>query len=214
MFCEDHMKHLDYSQQETWREAGDTPLQSPIAINSEHTQPVIKSSDLVIAFNGQTQYDDRIVGEQFLVSGELMITGERWSLERFHFHDGAEHTVDGIRHDVEIHFVYRREGRILVLAVFGDVSNEPIDTHIQDVFLDTIDAKILANWLPKSHSYYSYIGSLTTPPLGQGVTWVILKETIPVGKDDLSVIHEHYPNNYRNVQDIAGRDVLSVRVTE
>lgn len=43
MFCEDHMKHLDYSQQEDWREAGDTPLQSPIAINSEHTQPVIKA---------------------------------------------------------------------------------------------------------------------------------------------------------------------------
>ena len=42
------MKHLDYSQQEDWREAGDTPLQSPIAINSEDTYPVHKSSDLVL----------------------------------------------------------------------------------------------------------------------------------------------------------------------
>ena len=163
------MKHLDYSQQEAWREAGDTPLQSPIAIHSQQTQTVM-ASDLSLTFNGQTQYDDRIVGEQFLVSGELMIGGNVWSLERFHFHDGAEHVIDGMRHDVEIHFVYRLEDRILVLAVLGDVSNEPIDTHIQDVFSDTIDAKILANWLPKSHSYYSYVGSLTTPPLGQDVT--------------------------------------------
>ena len=213
MFCEGNMKHLDYSQQESWREADDTVWQSPIAINSKQTQTVM-ASDLSLTFNGHTQCDDRIVGEQFLVSGELMIAGEKWSLERFHFHDGAEHTVDGIRHDVEIHFVYRRENRILVLAVFGEVSNQPIDTHIKDVFSDTIDAKILANWLPKSRSYYSYVGSLTTPPLGEGVTWVILKEPISVGANDLAVIHEHYPDNYRKVQDIAGRDVLSVRVTK
>ena len=205
------MQHLDYSQQDSWRQSDDTPLQSPIAINTTTTQST-KESDLALTFDGQTVYDDRVVGEQFLVTGELKISGETWDLERIHFHDGAEHVIDGVRHDLEIHFVYRQGERILVLAVLGDVTDKSIDTHIQEIFTKPIDAKLIADWLPEKHSYYRYAGSLTTPPLGPKVIWIVLSEPIVVSAADLAVIHERYPNNHRDIQDISDRDVLSVHV--
>ena len=48
------MNHLDYSQQSTWHEAGETPLQSPINIESE--QLVDEGTDhLNMVFTGKTQ---------------------------------------------------------------------------------------------------------------------------------------------------------------
>ncbi|ADG40802.1 carbonic anhydrase family protein [Leuconostoc kimchii] len=207
------MKHLDYSQQESWREVGDTSFQSPIAISSQQAKNGMQP-DLITHFSGQTLFEDRVVGEQFLVSGTLEIADETWTLERFHFHDGAEHLVDDVRHDIEIHFVYHHDDRILVLAVFGDVTSVESDTHIPEVFSEAIDAQLLTNWLPKDQSYYRYVGSLTTPPLGENVTWLVFSHPIAISEKDLSVIHQHYPNNYRDVQDIAGRDVLAVDLSK
>ena len=160
------MNHLDYSQQSTWHEAGETPLQSPINIESE--QLVDEGTDhLNMVFTGKTQYEDRVVGEQFLVSGTLQVDGQTWQLERIHFHEGAEHLIDGYRHDAETHFVYLNGDKVLVVAAFADVS-KTATTHtiIQDIYHTSIAATRLIELLPQDHSYYRYTGSLTTPPLG------------------------------------------------
>ena len=34
-------------------------------------------------------------------------------------------------------------------------------------------------------SFYSYKGSLTTPPCYQSVNWIVLKKTIPAGEHDV-----------------------------
>lgn len=204
------MNHLDYSQQSTWHEAGETPLQSPINIESK--QLVDEGTDhLNMLFTGKTQYEDRVVGEQFLVSGTLQVDGQTWQLERIHFHEGAEHLIDGYRHDAETHFVYLNGDKVLVVAAFADVS-KTATTHtiIQDIYHTSIAATRLIELLPQDHSYYRYTGSLTTPPLGQDVTWLVLKQPIVISSAELALLHEKYPNNYRDVQHIAARDVKVV----
>ncbi|AFT81031.1 carbonic anhydrase family protein [Leuconostoc carnosum] len=204
------MQHLDYSQQKDWYQADDTPFQSPIAINTSQTLPETKS-DLTVKFHDRTQYQDRVVGEQFLVQGELVVNGETWQLERFHFHDGAEHLIDNVRHDAEIHFVYHKNDDTLVLAIFGDVATGA-NTHIPDIFTGEIDAKLLADLLPPHHDYFHYVGSLTTPPLGENISWLILAEPIALSTVDLAILHDRYPNNYRDIQDVAGREVSSIDI--
>lgn len=203
------MQHLDYKQQNTWRQADDTPFQSPIDIQQQQSKPVMASA-MTLTFRGQTTYDDRIVGEQFLVNGTLQLDGETWQLERFHFHDGAEHLMDGQRHDAEIHFVFLQGERVLVLAVFADVTADAPATPIQAILNGSVAAQTLVALLPTDRAYYRYVGSLTTPPLGQDVTWLVLANPIAMTATDAALLHARYPENYRDVQDLAGREVLFV----
>lgn len=205
------MQHLDYKQQNTWRQADDTPFQSPIDIQQQQSKPVMASA-MTLTFRGRTTYDDRIVGEQFLVNGTLQLDGETWQLERFHFHDGAEHLMDGQRHDAEIHFVFLQGERVLVLAVFADVTADAPATPIQAILNGSVAAQTLVALLPTDRAYYRYVGSLTTPPLGQDVTWLVLANPIAMTATDAALLHARYPENYRDVQDLAGREVLSVSV--
>lgn len=203
------MQHLDYSQQATWQQADDTPFQSPIDINQQQVKPMT-ASNLGITFQGQTTYDDRVVGEQFLVHGTLQLAGETWQLERFHFHDGAEHLIDGQRHDAEIHFVFLQGERVLVLAVLADASREVTSTPIAAIFNGPVAATTLVALLPTERAYYRYVGSLTTPPLGRDVTWLVLAQPIMITPADVALLHAHYPENYREVQALAGREILSI----
>ncbi|MGX7052363.1 carbonic anhydrase family protein [Leuconostoc palmae] len=202
------MQHLDYSQQESWHEDGETPLQSPIDIKQQYVVHIDSNNDLSITFKGTTTYDDRVVGEQFLANGTLVINDEIWQLERIHFHEGAEHLIDGHRHDAESHFVFLKEDRVLVVAAFADVSTLANNhSTIEDLYEGSIPTERLNELLPDNRSYYRYVGSLTTPPLGQNVTWIVLQEPIHISMTELALLHKKYPNNYREVQDIADRVV-------
>lgn len=41
--------------------------------------------------------------------------------------------------------------------------------------------------LPSSLHYWTYLGSLTTPPLHESVTWIVLKEPIAVSEKQVCV---------------------------
>ena len=56
--------------------------------------------------------------------------------------------------------------------------------------------------------YYSYEGSLTTPPCSEGVQWVVLEEGFVVNGDDLKALSGIEGTNRRPVQELYGRTVF------
>lgn len=161
-------------------------------------------------------------------SSALRIGKDRYELLQFHFHAPSEHTVNGQFADAELHLVHRNN--LLDLAVVGVLVNvgSPVNAVIDEILLNaslesgeevilpgSVNAKDL---LPKSRSYYTYSGSLTTPPCSEGVRWFVLKEPVFVSQEAIDHLHEvisefdHYDgfaNNNRPVRPLNGRVILN-----
>lgn len=70
----------------------------------------------------------------------------------------------------------------------------------------SVNAKVL---LPENKDYYSFNGSLTTPPCSEGVKWMVMKQPVSVSKDQVEAFKGvmGHPNN-RPVQPVNDRVII------
>jgi carbonic anhydrase len=54
--------------------------------------------------------------------------------------------------------------------------------------------------LPADKSYFTYMGSLTTPPCSENVLWLVLKNPIYVSEAQVKNFDRMYPMNARPLQ--------------
>ena len=59
--------------------------------------------------------------------------------------------------------------------------------------------------LPAERGYYTYMGSLTTPPCTEGVLWMVMKTPQPVSAEQVGIFARLYPMNARPLQPSRGR---------
>src|ERR1700751_3100633 len=62
--------------------------------------------------------------------------------------------------------------------------------------------------LPAEHSYFTYAGSLTTPPCSEGVTWYVLKSHATVSAEQVAEFSKIYRMDPRPIQSANGREIL------
>jgi carbonic anhydrase len=168
------------------------------------------SSALKLIDNGHTVQVNYEPGSYILVSGT------RYELLQFHFHHPSEETVHGKHSDLVIHLVHKnKEGHLAVVAVLfnegaGDPALKAVIDHLptvkeQEVTANTtVDATGL---LPQTRNYYTFSGSLTTPPCSEGVTWFVLQRPSTLSNVELKTLAKLYPHNARPVQPLNERTV-------
>lgn len=147
----------------------------------------------------------------------MNLNGEKYALNQIHFHQSSEHTINGIRYPMEIHFVHlNKENNIAVVGVMVQegISNpafEFLEKYLPVATGETKEINMpfdLNLSLPKNKEYYVYAGSLTTPPCTEGVNWFVLKEPITISLEQVEALKALMPlNNYRNEQKLYGRIV-------
>lgn len=144
--------------------------------------------------------------------------GVRYELSHFNFHSGSEHLLHDEQYPLELHLVHTLEGRpALVIGIIFDVGPANVDLtalHFEDVkALPMITGKKTdinlpfnpIHFMPYNKNYYTYDGSLTTPPCTEGIRWVVMQSTMSASNAQIANFPFH--TNYRNPQNMYGRPV-------
>lgn len=142
-----------------------------------------------------------------------------YALLQFHFHHPSEHTLAGETFDMELHLVHQdTNGGLAVVGVLlqaGEETNQslapifdnlPTTANEAVAIRGTINA---ADFLPAEHLYYTYTGSLTTPPCTQGVRWLVLQEPVEISAEQMEAFAALFEMNARPVQPLNNRDLLA-----
>lgn len=144
----------------------------------------------------------------------LQFGGVTYFLAQFHFHTLSEHTVGGEHGVMELHAVFKDDlvntnkiavvGMIYKIGRANSFLQELIDAGLPEkstsdhVHGNPIN---LADALTDTAAYYTYQGSLTTPPCSENVTWIVLKRQAQMSKEQFQAFRNILGNNFRPLQD-------------
>jgi carbonic anhydrase len=191
--------------------------QSPIDIRTAKKSdlPTIqfdyKATPLHIVNNGHTIQINYAPGS-FITVGD-----KRYELKQFHFHHPSEEKIDGKQFAMVAHLVHAdSQGNLAVVAVLLNAGKtngliEDIWKHIPEQpgpeqTYEGVQINV-ADLLPAERGYYSFPGSLTTPPCSESVSWFVLKAQEPISKEQADTFGKIYPHNARPTQPLNGRDL-------
>ncbi len=148
--------------------------------------------------------------------GAMTYQGRRYSFVELHFHAPSEHAFNGSHADLEAHFVHAAADQSLAVVgvMFSATEGEhPIDPYVSTIPPEpggSISGSNLVDMqklIPLGSKRYRYEGSLTTPPCSEGVQWVVMQDSQPVGRAALAAYTNRYPANNRPVQPLNDRTV-------
>lgn len=206
-----------------------------------HHYQYITDSNTRLINNGRTlemKFQDNGHKPPTLFGGPLR---EKYTLIGGHFHWGAndcmgsEHTINGIRFPIDLHLVHQTRGPRNQLAVtafqFEVVEHDnhalaPITSQVEYLIESGSSTSPLTGFyhfnllsllspVLSLSGYFTYSGSLTTPPCSEIVTWIVFQDAIKISRYQLEMFRklwdengDNIVNNFRNVQPLFNRSVL------
>jgi carbonic anhydrase len=186
-------------------------IQGGLAVDLEPVRFDYRASGFGVVDNGHT------VQVNVAPGNAIELGGRRFELQQFHFHRPAEERIDGRAFEMSLHLVHKDEqGRLAVVALLIDrgpaqpvvqqVWNHlPLERHQETAPRVALDLQQL---LPADRRYYTYMGSLTTPPCSEGVQWVVMRHPVTLAPEQIDLFARIYPMNARPVQAASGRRIL------
>ncbi|XP_045193507.1 carbonic anhydrase 1-like isoform X2 [Mercenaria mercenaria] len=169
-----------------------------------------------------------------------------YKLEQFHLHwgssddHGSEHMIDGQKYAAELHLVHWNSTKYSSfadaasqsdgLAVLGIMIQSGAENEGFKDMVDTIrnvkksgqTCQVLKSFNPSvllpenTKEFWTYHGSLTTPPCYESVQWIVLRESVQYSPNQLQALRSLLNNetesdcivdNYRPPMPIGGRKI-------
>ncbi len=189
---------------------GNGEMQSPI--NIETSEMPTAEQDLEFTYES-TIFEVVDTGHsiEFLDENEqnsLEYNGDTYNLEQIHFHNGSENLIDNTEFDLEGHLVHTNDaGENLVVSVMFSIGEE--NSAIADGFAKVSQEIVFdpKDLIPSDSEYYSFLGSLTTPPCTENVRWLVFDEPLSVSQEQYDAFTNVYRDNNRDVEDLNDREI-------
>lgn len=191
--------------------------QSPIDIPDVRPQPGPALRPDYQAATPRIAHDGHTVRVRFAPGQRLWLGGQALTLQQFHFHmPGGDH-LHGEEFPLGMHFLHKdAAGRLVALVVlFRQGAEHPaLAALLPHMPAQGQPERALAgwrvnpgDWLPASHAYYRYEGSLTAAPCTEGVLWLVMQEPLQASAAQLAGLARLFGPNARPVQALHGRVV-------
>jgi carbonic anhydrase len=142
-----------------------------------------------------------------------------YSLVQIHFHRPSEEKINGKSFPMVAHMVHKSpEGKLAVIAVLLTIgkANPMVEAVLanlpKEAGGETKTQKTLVDpteLMPPVRNYYTFQGSLTTPPCTEGVTWFVLKSPATISAGQEQAFAKRYAHNARPIQPAHDRKVES-----
>ena len=150
----------------------------------------------------------------------IALMGRKFELVQLHFHRPSEERVNGMAFDMVVHLVHKDlDNQLAVVAVLLEQGKEqPLIQSIWNNLPLEVNQEIsptvaidLNRLLPDNRTYYTYMGSLTTPPCTEDVMWIVFKQAVSVSEEQVAIFSRRYRNNARPIQPVNSRLIKESR---
>jgi len=207
--------HLDPA----YRMCSEGKEQSPIDIRGAKLNKALPPIEFhYMAASVELENDGHSIEVHVHPGSYIVANGVRYELQQFHFHHPSEEAVNGKLTDMDIHMVHKSaDGKLAVLAVrFSQERGDPNATlatlwqHLPTEAGKTEkDADLIdpGGFLPADRGYWTYEGSLTTPPCTEGVRWFVFEQPVSISRSQLQAFAALYRIDSRPLQDRKGRKI-------
>ncbi|MDT2596891.1 carbonic anhydrase family protein [Enterococcus dongliensis] len=206
---------IDYCHQGDWQpQCGQQ--QSPIDIQTTRIEPTDALAKVQVNFAKTTAtFLNNGQNLQLLGSGQALFNQRLFQFVQVHFHADSEHRIDGQTFPLEGHFLFQTSnGQQAVMGIFYRAGKHNPDF---DHILNQYDHQqgegefSVTHLIPENKSYYHYIGSLTTPPLTEGVEWYLMHTVLEVSTEQIQRFIAIHGRNNRGCQALNNRKILSFK---
>jgi carbonic anhydrase len=225
--AEEHVAHWSYSGPDGpghWAAAdpafatcSNGARQSPIDIETATTAAlppidfVYKAFPLTVTDTHHTFQVNAPAG-----NGGITVGSDHYDLVQFHFHRPSEERIHGKRYAMVAHLVHKNDkGELAVVAVL--IHQGAANAFLKPIFdnfpAEGAESKVagtnadLMQLLPAKRGYYTFEGSLTTPPCTEHVRWFGLKHAVDASKEQIGQFAARYPHNARPTQPLNARNI-------
>jgi carbonic anhydrase len=206
------------SEDESFATCGIGKQQSPIDIEKSVRKdlPAIKfayqPTPLKVTDTGHSFQVNAAAG-----SGGITVGDEHYDLVQIHFHEPSEERIHGHGYAMVAHIVHKNaKGELAVVAVL--INKGKTNSFLQPVFDNfpasgTPESAVaganinVGELLPTNQGYFTFDGSLTTPPCSEHVRWFVLKTPVEASEKQLNQFGARYHGNARPTQKLNGRTI-------
>jgi carbonic anhydrase len=193
--------------------------QSPLDIRGAHLNKALPPIEFhYIAGAVRLENDGHTVAVRVAPGSYIVAGGVRYELIGYDFHHPSESAVKGKLTDMEVHLTHRSaDGKLAVVSVRlnEDVGNPsgvlatlwphlPTKAGASEKVTEMVNP---GGFLPADRGYWTYLGSLTTPPCTEGVRWFVFEQELSISRDQLRAFANLFKVNTRPLQDAHGRRI-------
>lgn len=159
-----------------------------------------------IGYSIQVNYDE---------GSTITFDNHTYMLKRIVIHAPSEHSIQGKQYAMEFQLVHEDAfGRTAIISIMGERGQHNpslrgvlnaisvLRSEPRTILGVTFNASAM---LPEDRAYYSYMGSLTTPPCTEGVRWLVLQTPIQLSRSQITDFEARFGLNARPIQATNGR---------